>query len=270
MSNTVVLIHGAWLTTACWDRFRARYERTGCTVVVPPWPFVDRPIALLRREPHPDFALLSTTAIVDHYDRVIRALPEPPLIIGHSFGGLFAELLLDRGLGAAGVAIEPAPIRGIIPRPRSILSSLPVYLTPLAWRRVLTMSYASFALNFAETLPEEARPLAYDRHIVPAPGRLYFECALGIGTGIRRGNPARAPLLLIAGERDRMIVPAMVAAAYRKERRAPSPTAFMSFPGRSHVIFAERGWQEVADAALDWARKHAWSGRSRGNGDGAR
>jgi pimeloyl-ACP methyl ester carboxylesterase len=258
MSRTVVLIHGAWLTTACWDRFRAHYERQGYSVVVPPWPFVDRPIAALRRAPHPELAALTVQRIVDHYDALIRALGEPPIIIGHSFGGLFAELLLDRGLGAAGVAIEPAPIRGILPRPRSVVSSLPVYLAPFAWRRVLTMTYASFARNFAETLPLEARPLAYDRHIVPAPGRLYFECVLGIGTGIKRGNPSRPPLLLIAGEKDRMIDPGMVFAAYNKERQAPSPTAFRTFAGRSHVIFAERGWQEVADAAITWAEEHAW------------
>jgi pimeloyl-ACP methyl ester carboxylesterase len=257
MSRTVVLIHGAWLTTACWDRFRARYERQGYSVIVPPWPFVDRPIAALRREPHPELAGLTIRRIVDHFDTLIRALGQPPIIIGHSFGGLFAELLLDRGLGAAGVAIEPAPIRGILPRPRSVVSSLPVYLAPFAWRRVLTMSYASFARNFAETLPLEARPLAYDRHIVPAPGRLYFECVLGIGTGIKRRNPGRPPLLLIAGERDRMIDPGMVYAAYRQERRAPSPTAFRKFAGRSHVIFAERGWQEVADVAIAWAEEHA-------------
>jgi pimeloyl-ACP methyl ester carboxylesterase len=252
-----MLIHGAWLTPAAWDLFRVRYEAQGYTVVAPAWPLQDRPIAELRQSPHPDLGRITIGTIVEHYAKLIRALPEPPIIVGHSFGGLFTQLLLDRGLGVAGVALAPAPIRGILARPRTILTALPVYLGVMGWSRVLTMSFRQFAANFAQTLPKREMRAAYDRHVVPAPGRIYYQNALGIGIGINARNRNRAPLLLIAGEMDRTIVDAMVWATYRKQRRAPSTTAFRSFPGRSHFLFAEPGWQEVADVALQWAGENA-------------
>lgn len=256
MSKTVMLIHGAWLTPAVWDLFRRRYEEQGYTVVAPPWPQQDRPIAELRRSPHPDLGKLTIGTIIDHYESLIRGLPEWPIIIGHSYGGLFTQLLLDRGLGVAGVALEPVPIRGVIARPRTLLSGLPVYLAWSGWSRVLTMSFAQFAAKFAQTLPKDEKRAAYDRYVVPTPGRIYYQSALGIGTGIRARNPGRAPLLLIAGEKDRTIVPSMVWATYKKQRHALSTTAFKSFPGRSHFLIAEPGWEEVADVALRWASDH--------------
>lgn len=257
MSKTVMLIHGAWLTPAAWGPFRGRYESRGHKVVAPPWPLEDQPIEELRRAPHPDLGQLTIGRIVDHYEKLIRALAEPPIIMGHSYGGLFTQLLLDRGLGAAGVALDPAPIRGVIPRPRTLLSALPVFLAWRGWSRVLTMTFEQFAANFAQTLPAAERRPAYERYVVPTPGRLYYQGALGIGTGVKAGNPDRAPLLLIAGEKDRTIVPAMVQATYEKQRRAPSVTAFKSFPGRSHFLMAEPGWEEIADYCIEWATQHA-------------
>lgn len=252
MSRTIVLIHGAWLTPASWEPFRKRYEAKGHPTVAPPWPFEDCSIADLRRAPPPALSRLGITRIVDHYESVIRRLPEAPIIMGHSFGGLFTQLLLDRGLGVAGVAFDPAPIRGVVPRPRALLSALPVFLTWRSWRRVVEMSFEQFAKNFAQTLPERMRRPAYDRHVIGTPGRIYWQGALGIGTGIRAVNAKRAPLLLVAGEADRTIVPAMVRATYRKQRRAPSATELKTFPGRSHFLCLEPGWEEVADYALDW------------------
>jgi pimeloyl-ACP methyl ester carboxylesterase len=257
MTKTVMLIHGAWLTPAAWEKFRGRYEAKGYTVVAPPWPLEDVPIEQLRRSPHPDLGKTTITKIVDHYDKLIRALPEPPIIMGHSFGGIFMQLLLDRGLGAAGVGVDPGPVRGVIPRPRTLLSALPVFVAWRGWSRVLSMTFKQFATNFAQKLPAaEMRP-TYDRYIVPTPGRIYFQGAVGIGAGINAKNPDRAPLLLIVGEKDRIISPSTVEANYRKQRHAPSVTAFKMFPGRSHFIFAEKGWEEVADYAIEWASKHA-------------
>jgi len=150
MSKTVMFIHGAWLTPASFDLFRARYEAMRYTCVAPAWPLEDRPFEELRRSPHPNLHKLTISKIVDHYDRLIRALPEAPIIMGHSFGGLFTQLLLDRGLGAAGIALDPAAIRGIIPRPRTLLSALPVFTGWKGWGRVLTMSFDQFATNFAQ------------------------------------------------------------------------------------------------------------------------
>lgn len=256
MSKTVMLIHGAWLTPASWAPFARRCEARGYAVVAPPWPFMDRPIDEFRRSPHPEFHRLTIAKIVEHYAQLLRGLPSSTLVIGHSYGGLFAQLLLARGLGAAGVALDPAPIRGVIPTPRAFLSALPVFWAWRGWNRALTMRYEDFAIDFAQTLPEPEKRAAYDRYVVPAPGRLYYEAAFGIGTGIQPKNTKRAPLLLIAGEKDRIIEPAMVQATYRRQHQAPSTTAFKLFPGRSHFLIAEPGCEEVADYALGWAAAH--------------
>jgi len=256
MSKTVMLIHGAWLTPLGWEFFRTRYESLGYKVVAPPWPHEDVPIEQLRRSPNRDLKRLTVGKIVDHYDTLIRALPESPILIGHSYGGLIVQKLLDRGLGVAGVALDPAPIRGVIPRPRPLLSALPVLLAPFGWRRVLNQSFRTFAKAFAQTLPEGQKRAFYDRYWAPTPGRIYVQAALQIGTGIHARSPNRPPLLLIVGEKDITITPSIVRAAFRKQRRSPSPTEFVCFPGRSHFIFAEPGWEEVADFAIRWASEH--------------
>jgi pimeloyl-ACP methyl ester carboxylesterase len=256
MTNPIVLIHGAWMTPAGWDFFRARYEEQGYSVLAPPWPLEDVPIDELRRFPNPELAKMTVRKIVDHYDRLIRALPEEPIIIGHSYGGLFTQLLLDRGLGAVGVALDPVPIAGVFPPPRVLLSALPVFLTWRGWDRVLPMSFSSFATTFAQTLPEELKRPYYEKYWAPTPGRLYYEGAVGIGTKIQPDNPNRAPLLLCVGGKDITITPPTVLAAYNIQKRAPSTTEYKVFSGRSHFLFHEPGWEEVADYVLEWARDH--------------
>jgi pimeloyl-ACP methyl ester carboxylesterase len=257
MSKTVMLIHGAWVTPASFDRFRTRFEAKGYTVIAPPWPLEDRPIEELRRSPHPDLSKLTIKKIVDHYEKLIRDLPEPPILMGHSFGGLFVQLLLDRGLGAAGVAIDPVPPRGVPPGLTTLRTSLPIFTTWNAWNRILTMSPEDFGTGFAQTLPESEKRAAYDQYVVPTPGRIFFQGAFGIGSGANFKNPNRAPLLLIAGEKDRTIQPSMVRADYNKHRKSKAVTAFKSFPNRSHWLINERGWEEVADYAIEWASNNA-------------
>lgn len=257
MSKTVVLIHGAWLTPAAWDFFRKRYEGQGFTVHAPAWPLEDRPVEELRQSPHPGLAQMTVTKIVNHYASFISALPEPPIIVGHSYGGLFTQLLLDRGLGSAGCALDPVPIRGVIPPPRVLLSAWPVFSVWGGWNKVLSMSYHTFATTFAQTLPESEKRTFYEKYWAPTPGRLYYQGALGIGTGIHARNPKRAPLLMVVGEKDITITPATVYAAFRKQQESPSKTEFKQFAGRSHFIFAEPGWEEVADYVLSWTTRNA-------------
>jgi pimeloyl-ACP methyl ester carboxylesterase len=256
MSRSIVFIHGAWLTPASWNLFKGRYERRGYTCLAPPWPYDGRAVAELRRAPVPDLAQLGIAEIVSHYADVIRACAEPPILIGHSFGGLLVQLLLDRGLGAVGVAIDPAPIKGVLPGPSALRAALPVLLTWKGWTRVARMSFAAFQRDFAHTLSEAGQREAYDRYIVPTPGRVYFENGLGIESAVDFENPARAPLLLIAGLNDRTIEPGMVRATYRKQRRSPAVTALKEFPGRTHFLIASPGWEEVADFCLEWGEHH--------------
>jgi len=253
MSKTVVLIHGAWLTPAAWDQVKTRYEGLGYTVIAPAWPHLDRPIAELRRAPAPELRKLSIRRIVDHYDGLIRKLPEPPILIGHSFGGLFVQLLADRGLGAAVVAVSPGAPRGVLPGPITLRSALPVFTAFNGWNRVLTMSFKGFSTNFAQLMPAAEKRAAYERYIVPAPGRIYYQGAVGIGSGVDYANPNRAPLLLIGADQDRIVQQSMVEAAYRKHRASPVTTDFKAFPGRDHCMLIESGWEVIADSIIEWA-----------------
>jgi pimeloyl-ACP methyl ester carboxylesterase len=177
--------------------------------------------------------------------------------MGHSFGGLFVQMLLDRGLGAAGVAIDPGPPRGVIPRPIALWAALPVFLSPFSWRRTVRMSLSSFGWGFAQNLSPDERRAAYERYVVPTPGRIYYQAALGLGTRVNYANAQRAPLLLTAGEKDRTAQPSMVRSAYHKYQRSSAVTAFKEFAGRTHWLIASSGWEEVADYTLAWAREHA-------------
>lgn len=257
MSKTILLVHGAWVTTNCWTNFKNLLEAKGHEVVVPAWPYMDKPVEALRRDPDPRLAQQTIKGLVDYFEAQIRALPTPPILMGHSFGGLIVQMLLDRGLGAAGVAIDAGPPRGVLPSFIAIKSALPVLLAWRGWNRILSMSFKSFSTTFANTLPAKEQRSTYDQHIVPAPGRIYFQAAFGIGNGVKFNNPKRPPLLLIAAQEDRTSTVSMVRAMYRKHSRAPSRTDILEFPARSHWLIAEPGWEDVATKALAWAEVHA-------------
>jgi hypothetical protein len=161
----------------CWTSFRDFFEAKGHRVVVPEWPYLDRPVEELRRSPDPRLAKMTIKGLVDHFEKQIRDLPEQPVLIGHSFGGLIVQMLLDRGLGAAGVAIDAAPPRGVLPSVTAIGSALPVLLMWRGWSRIASMSFKSFSTTIANTLSQSEQRRAYDRYIVPTPGRIYFQGA---------------------------------------------------------------------------------------------
>lgn len=259
MSKTIMLIHGAWLTPSCWDSFSGRLEGQGYTVVAPPWPLMSRAVGELRRTPHRELGALTIAKIVGHYETLIRALPESPILIGHSFGGLFVQMLLERGLGAAGVAISPAPARGVFPSRLSLRASLPVFLAWGGWKRALTMTCAQFAWSFVHTLPAPEQREAFERYAVPAPGRLYYQTLFGSGNGVDFGRPDRAPLLLIGADHDRMVPVSMVHATYERYRVSEAVTALTSFTNRTHLLISMPGWEEVADYAIEWAATHSTS-----------
>lgn len=250
--HAVVFIHGAWLTGAVWERFIGRYAACGYACVAPPWPWLDLPVRDLQDHPPAGLARSSIGSIVAYYESLIRALPAPPPLVGHAFGGLFVQMLLDRGLGAAGVAIAPVAPRGVLAHPTALRSVLPVLSTWNGWKRTLTLSQAQFCRNYAQTLAVHDMEREYHRQIVPAPGRIFYEAALGRGNRVDFDNDDRAPLLLVAGEHDRIVPPSMVASNYRLHRRSVATTAFKLFPGRSHWLIAEPGWEQVADMSIDW------------------
>lgn len=257
MSRTIVFIHGAWVTPRCWDPFKDYFEARGFDCLAPAWPGKDRPIEAIRADPSP-LAGLGIGEIADHYEHLIRALPEPPILIGHSFGGLIVQILLDRGLGVAGVAIDSAPPRGIWAfEPTAIRALASVLLTPLGWRRVVRWSFERFRYGFVHPLPLVEARAAFETQVTPESGRIFFQGAVallspGSPTRVNFRNASRAPLLLIAGGIDR-IVPAVINRRnHRAYRDSPARTDFREFPGRAHWIIAQEGWDEVAAFAAGW------------------
>lgn len=253
MTKTIMLIHGAWLNSRSWEGFKARYEAKGYTVIAPDWPFDNRAPDELRGAPDPRLAKSGQNAIIDHYEAEIRKLPEAPILIGHSAGGVFVQHLLDRGLGVVGVAINPAPTPGVPLGPQAIVSALPVLLDPFSPWKLKSMSRKFFKTRFAQTASKDAADALYDRYIVPTAGKVYWDGIVGAVKPIRWDNPERAPLLLIGGELDLIADASMTRAIYAKQKRAPSATELKIFEGRSHWTGIDPGWEAVADYALTWA-----------------
>jgi len=260
-TNTIVLIHGAWMTPRSWDPFRGFYEQRGYRVLTPPWPRIEGEVEEIRRDPS-EMAGLGISEIVDGYEQVIRLLDEPPIIMGHSFGGLFVQMLLDRGLGAAGVAIDAAAPKGVLRLPFSQIKALsPVLLNPANVRRAVPLDFEQFRYAFANTMTDREAREAFELNAIPAPGRIVFQAGLAnfnprAATKIDYRNSRRAPLLLIAGSEDHIVPASVNQSTLRKYRHSGATTDFAEFSGRSHLIVAQTGWEEVAEHALSWAQRH--------------
>ncbi len=245
------------MNATCWDGFRARYEAAGHTVVAPSWPHLGDDVAATRASPDPALVGVGLPELVDHYAAIARSLPEPPVLVGHSFGGLVVQLLLDRGVGVAGVAIDSAPPKGVAPTLNAALASLGPSFGP---GRLHTMSPAAFAKTFANAAPEADRAALYERYVVPSPGRPFNQLLGGGPAKLDWKNPARGPLLLVAGEKDRTISPSMNRANAKKWKQSPALTELVELPGRDHALIVGPGWEEVADLALSWLVEHAPAG----------
>jgi pimeloyl-ACP methyl ester carboxylesterase len=258
--HTVVLIHGLFMTALSWEHWVSRYTDKGYRVIASSWPGMDD-LEALRRDPSV-VDNLGIAEIVDHYDALIRQLESPPIIIGHSFGGAFTEILLDRGLGAAGVAIDAAAVRGILKLPLSQLrAGFPVLKSPANFHKAVELTPEQFHYAFTNTLSEADSNAAYARYAAPGPGRVLFQGALANfnphspnAVDFKRG---RAPLLLIAGGADHLVPAVIDKSTADHYAKSGATTEYKLFPARSHWTIAEPGWEEVADYALEWAVAHA-------------
>lgn len=256
---TIVLVHGLWLTPKSWDRWIDRYEKAGFTVLAPSWPGLENGIDAIRRDPAPLKGLRITT-VVDHYEAIIRELATPPIIIGHSFGGLITQLLIDRGLGAAGVLIASAQTAGVPVLPLvSVRSSLPVLGNPFSFNRATSLSPKQFNFAFTNELDAEASKKEYDRLQIPAANRILWDAAFALlnpnaASKVNYRNNARAPLLFIAGGNDHL-APASISRAnmHKYVKNSTATVDYREFPTRTHHTIGQSGWEEVADFALQWA-----------------
>ena len=260
-SPTVVLIHGMWMTPRSWDDWVDHYRDRGYEAVAPGWPGVRDPEET-RRDPSP-LKGLGLAQIVSHCDRIVRDLDRPPIIVGHSFGGLVTQLLLNRGLGAAGVAIGTAPPKGVLLLPVSTLrSGIPGLKNPFNRNGLAPLTPKQFRWRFTNTLTQEESDAIYREHYIPGTNRAFFEAAYAAlsrnsPAAVDYANPKRPPLLLLVGEKDHISPPALNKTVLKLQRRAPSATDSKEYAGRTHFMAGMDGWHEIADDALDWALEHA-------------
>lgn len=263
VTDTVVLIHGLWMTPLSWEHWVTRYERAGYGVLTPGYPGVGQDedaVAAIRRDPSP-LAGLGVAEIVDHLSNEISGLATKPIIMGHSFGGAFVQLLVDRGLGSAGVSINGAGCRGVLVLPFSqVKATFPVLRNPANVRRAVPITLEQWHYGIANNLSlTEARP-HFDRYAIPVSGRMLFQAGFANFTpnspmSLNYANNDRAPLLFISGGNDHAVPAAVQRESFRKHSKKSSAiTACLLFPGRDHFTCGEDGWEAVADFALDWAR----------------
>ena len=260
--DTIVFVHGLWLTALSWERWAERYSARGFRVIARSWPGMEGDIDELRRDPSA-IAGLGVTEIVDHYDAIIRGLGRPPIIIGHSFGGLITQILLDRGLGAAAVAISPAPVKGIILLPFSTLKVVyPALKNPFDTHRAVPLTLEQFHYGFTNHLTEEESEPIYARYAVPGPNHVLFQASFAnfnphAATMVDLHKDDRAPLLLIGNGRDHTVPASVVKANYNLYRKSTAVTEYKEYPERTHWTLGQDGWEAVADYALDWAVTNA-------------
>ena len=252
MSNVkapIVLIHGLWLSADSWRGWIDRYRSAGHVVHAPDWPA------------DPGIGLAEAT---DHFDAFVRSLPDAPIIIGHSMGGLITQLLLDRGLGRAGAAIQPSKPRGVLRAPLSMWrSAWPWLRDPRNRRKAVPISPAHFHYVFANTISRADSDRWHSELAIPAPGPVLFDVSTAdllpksrAASAVDFANSGRAPLLLIAGDRDHVMPASVVYENFNRYRRSSAPTDFKVFRGSPHLITVLDGWEDVADHALSWTERH--------------
>ena len=254
--TTIVLINGLWMTALSWEYWVKHYSDKGYCVIAANWPRMEGGIEQLHRDPG-NFASLGLKAVVDHYEQIIRELETPPIIIGHGFGGLVTQILLDRGWGAAGVAIASAPVKGI--------ARLPLLMLKLAFsalgnsfnsHETTSLTPKQFHRAFANSLTETESLDAFKRYVVPAPYRVLLQTAFAnfisdSAATVNFRNDTRAPLLLLAGGKDRIVPRSIVKANFELYRESKADTDYKEFPDQTHFSLLRE--TKVADYVLGWA-----------------
>jgi pimeloyl-ACP methyl ester carboxylesterase len=258
--TAVVFIHGLWLLPSSWERWRQHFGEAGYATLTPSWPEDPETVEAARANPQV-FARKKVGQVADHVEEVIGALSGKPAVIGHSFGGLLAQIIAGRGLSAAAVAIDPAPFRGVLPLPISSLrSAFPVLGNPLNARRAVTLTFDQFRYGWANAVTIEEAKLLYETFHVAGPGLPLFEAAtanLNPWTEVKvdSTNPERGPLLLISGGSDHTVPWAITKASFKQQRRNPGITEIADLPHRGHALTIDGGWRDVADRALMFVKR---------------
>jgi alpha-beta hydrolase superfamily lysophospholipase len=259
MARPVVFIHGLWLHTTSWQPWVERFVAAGYRPSAPGWPQEPPTVAEARENPDA-VANLTIDDVTDHYAEIIAGLDEAPVIIGHSFGGLFAEKLLGQGIGAAAVAIDPAQIKGVLPLPLAQLrSAFPALGNPANLHRSVSLTEEEFRYGFGNAISAEESAALYEKWAVPSPARPLFQAATANFTlhsqaKVETGNNDRGPLLLISGTADHTVPDVVTRSTLKQYRHSTALTELRQFEGRGHSLTIDSNWRDVAEAVLGWLK----------------
>jgi alpha-beta hydrolase superfamily lysophospholipase len=261
--DTIVLIHGLWVTPRSWEHWITRFESRGYTVLAPAYPGFEVEVEALRADPSP-IETLTISAVIEHLEAVVGGLDKPPILMGHSAGGVFTQLLLDRGYGAAGVAFNSAPTEGVRVVPISqARSTFPVLKNPANRHKAVGFTHDQWRYAFTNTFEEEESRALYERYHIPAPGGIVWSGVLANfqpgpqDAAVDYRNPDRAPLLFVAGGEDHIMPPSVQRSNAKHYKGDGTITEIVEYDGKSHLIPAQEGWEEIADHALGWALENA-------------
>jgi non-heme chloroperoxidase len=256
----VVFVHGLWLLSSSWDRWAGVFSEAGYATLQPSWP--DDPDTYEEAQANPEvFANKTVGQVADHYEEVIGGLKLKPAVIGHSFGGLLAQILSGRGLSAATVAVDPAPFRGVLPLPFSALkASSGVLRNPANKHRAVPLSFEQFRYGFANAITEQEAKDLYGTFSVPGPGAPIFQAATAnlnpfTEAKVDTKNPARGPLLITSGEKDHQVPWAISHSSYKHQLHNPGVTEIVEIAARGHSLTIDSGWREVADICLTFVQR---------------
>jgi pimeloyl-ACP methyl ester carboxylesterase len=259
--DTIVLIHGFWVTPRSWEHWKARYEGQGYRVLAPAYPGYEVEVEALNADPTP-IENSTVPGIIEHLESVVGQLDSPPILMGHSAGGVFTQILLDHGFGACGVAINSAPTEGVKRVPLSqIKAAFPVLKNPANRHKAVGFTFEQWNYAFTNGFPEDEARALYDRYHIPASGPIFWGSALAnVHPGkddnwVNYRNDDRAPLLFISGSTDNLMPPS-IQQSNAKHYKSDTITEVKEFEG-PHLLPAYKGWEDVADYALSWAMEHA-------------
>jgi pimeloyl-ACP methyl ester carboxylesterase len=256
----VVFVHGLWLLPSSWDRWATVFEEAGYVALTPGWP--DDPDTVAEANAHPEVMAGKTIGqVADHFADIVTGLTRKPAIVGHSFGGLLAQILAGRGLSAATVAIDPAPFRGVLPLPISSLkSAFPVLGNPSNRKRAVPLTYEQFRFGFANAVSEEEAKSLYETFAVPASGAPLFQAATAnlnpwTEAKVDTENAERGPLLIVSGEKDNTVPWSIANASFHQQQKNTGVTEIVEMRGRGHALTIDTGWREVAETALGFIKR---------------
>ena len=256
----VVFVHGLWLHADSWGPWGDLFRENGYEPSAPGWPGDGETVEETRKNPE-RVAGYGIDAVVDHYASIIGPQEPKPVAIGHSFGGLIAQRLLGQGLAAAAVAIDPAPIKGVLALPPSALKVASIALrSPANKKRAVSLTVEQFRYGFGNAIPASESAELYERWTIPSPGRPLFESATAAFSShsparVDTRSSSRGPLLVTAGGKDRTVPPAISRSTVKLYRHSNAVTDHREFPDRGHSLTIDHGWREVAEAVLAWLRE---------------